>query len=277
MSEEKPQKPEKALVPVDERIVSFYDDEIRLVLIQDGDQQKAYVPVKPICEFLGVAWSPQLRRINRDPILSEVTSSVTVTVTEAGQRGQMLCLPLDYLNGWLFGINANRVKEGIRDRLLRYQRECYQVLAQAFTTTSEETDSPTVLALSQVRQMGLAIVRMAEEQIEFERRLVTTETRVDQAVLVYGDLTKRVEAIELRVSPGSPVTEEQASQISQSVKAVAIALGKQTKRNEFGAVYGELYRKFGVTSYKLLPTSKFEEAMKFLTQWHQDLMGDVPF
>lgn len=44
----------------------------------------------------------------------------------------MQYLPLDYLNGWLFGVNANRVKEGIRDNLIRYQRECYRVLADAF-------------------------------------------------------------------------------------------------------------------------------------------------
>ena len=39
------------------------------------------------------------------------------------------------------------------------------------------------------------------------------------------------------------------------VKAVVIALGTQMKRSEFGAVYGKLYRKFGITSYKLMPAS----------------------
>ena len=89
---------DNSLIPIEERTVLFYDDEIKLVVVQENEGQKAYVPVRPICEFLGVASSPQLRRINRDPILSEVASSVTVTVTEAGQRGQMLCLPIDYLN-----------------------------------------------------------------------------------------------------------------------------------------------------------------------------------
>ena len=59
--------------------------------------------------------------------------------------------------------------------------------------------------------------------------------------------------------------------------AVAIAQGRQTKQNEFGGVYGELYRKFEITSYKLLPASKFDEAMKFLTEWHISLTGDSPF
>ena len=79
---------ENALVPVEEQAVTFYDDEIRLVIVQQGDRQQAFVPVRPIGEFLEVTWSPQLRRINRDPILFEVTTSVTVTVTETGQYGR---------------------------------------------------------------------------------------------------------------------------------------------------------------------------------------------
>ena len=93
-----------------------------------------------------------------------------------------------------------------------------------------------------------------------------------------GDHERRLEEIESTLTDtGRNVTPEQASQISQGAKPVAIALGKQTKKNEFGAVYGEMYRKFGITGYKLLPARRFEEAIRFLTEWHQTLVGDVPF
>jgi hypothetical protein len=36
-------------------------------------------------------------------------------------------------------------------------------------------------------------------------------------------------------------------------------------------------RKFGITSYKLLPTHRFEEAMKFLTEQYTTLTGEAPF
>ena len=65
------------------------------------------------------------------------------------------------------------------------------------------------------------------------------------------------------------ITEDQASQISQAVKAVALAIGKKSGRNEFGAIYGELYRKFGITSYKELPARRFQEAMRLLTEWYE--------
>jgi hypothetical protein len=176
----------------------------------------------------------------------------------------MQCLPLDYLNGWLFGINANRVKEEIRPRVIRYQEEAYIVLRDAF----QETAAPDSLA--QVEQLGHALITLAREQREFDRRLGTAETELD-------DVKQRVVALEGRVAPGAPVTEEQASQLSQAVKAVAIKMSQKTGRNEFGGVYGELYRKFGITSYKLLPGDRFQEAMDFLTNWHQSLVGDEPF
>jgi len=51
---------------------------------------------------------------------------VAVTTTPSGSgvgggRQEMLALPLDYVSGFLFGINADRVKPEVRDRLIHYQ------------------------------------------------------------------------------------------------------------------------------------------------------------
>ena len=45
----------------------------------------------------------------------------------------MLCLPIEYLNGFLFKINPNKVKdEKVRERIIRYQKECYRALYEYF-------------------------------------------------------------------------------------------------------------------------------------------------
>jgi len=49
-----------------------------------------------------------------DAVLSEAARFVAVTATEADGRREMLCLSLDYLNAWLFGVSAARVKPTIR-------------------------------------------------------------------------------------------------------------------------------------------------------------------
>ena len=271
------------LTVIDRRGVTFYDDEITAVMAldPDKDQVQVFIPLRPICGFLGVQWAAQSKRIRRDPVLSSVAVSVSVMDTQStpAQHRAMTCLPLDYLNGWLFGINANRVKDEVRERLIRYQRECYRVLADAFLERLPPAElPPSTATLIQVREMGLAIARMAEEQIEFDRRLVAAEGRIDKAAAVYGDLTKRVITLEKRTAPGEAITDEQASQLSQAVKAVAMELGEQTGKNEYGGVYGELYRRFGITSYKLLPAGKFREAMDWLSEWYSSIAGgDVPF
>ncbi len=269
---------EKALVPLEERTVIFYDDELTAVLVHVGGEEQVFVPVRPLCDYLGVDWSAQFRRLSRDAVLSEVQATVAITATD-GRIREQVCLPLDYLNGWLFGVSAERVKPEIRERLVRYQKECYRVLARAFVKEPTASDvSPTTATLLQVREMGRAIMQMAEEQIEFERRLTTTESRLERAAQVYGDLTRRLTTLEQKLSPGQAVTEEQASQISQAVKAVALALGKASGRNEFGGVYGELYRKFGVASYRMLPARRFQDAMNFLAEWYESVTGGpLPF
>jgi hypothetical protein len=57
-----------------------------------------------------------------------------------------------------------------------------------------------------------------------------------------------------------------------------LELGKTTKRNEYGAIYGEVYRREGITSYKLLPAHRFETVMRWLAEWYKQVTDkDLPF
>jgi hypothetical protein len=125
--------------------------------------------------------------------------------------------------------------------------------------------------------MGLAIARMAEEQMEFDRRLGVTEATMQETAVTVDGMRDDIELLKARTDPGEAVTQSQAMQISQAVKAVARELGKQTKRNEYGGVYGELYRRYEITSYKELPSAKFDECLAWLTDWHKSLTSDNPF
>ncbi len=81
-----------------------------------------YVPVRPVVDALGLSWSGQNGRINRDPVLSNIARFVRVTRTNSsGGNPNMMALPLEFINGWMFGINASRAKPEIKDRLIRYR------------------------------------------------------------------------------------------------------------------------------------------------------------
>jgi hypothetical protein len=256
---------EKALVPVEQKTVAFYEDEVTAVRLNSGE---VYVPIRPICDNLGVTLAGQRERINRDPVLAEEVTSVSVTLTQ--QAREMICLPLKFVPGWLFGINANRVKPEIRERLIRYQRECYDVLAEAFTE-GRLTADPSFDALLASDSPAAMAYKMAQALQIMARQQLLLESRVD-------DHEGRLEAIEGQLGdPGRYISPDQAMQLSQAVKTVAMKLSKASGRNEYGGVYGELYRKFGITSYKQLPAAKFDEAMKWLNEWREGIEGDLPF
>ena len=102
-----------------------------LLVIEDnlGDR---FVVVRPIVDALGLSWSGQHERLNRHPVLSS-TVRVTRTVAEDGKDREMVALPLEQFHGWLFTIDASRVKPEAKDKLLAYQRECFDVLHSYFT------------------------------------------------------------------------------------------------------------------------------------------------
>lgn len=103
--------------------VNFHNQTLT-TLEKDGKQ---YVAMKPICENIGLDWVSQHKRIQRKEALNSVMVIMTTTGND-GKKYEMLCLPIEVLNGWLMGVDENRVKPEIKDTLVMYQKECYKAL-----------------------------------------------------------------------------------------------------------------------------------------------------
>lgn len=103
--------------------VDFYGQSLTVVTASD----QRLVAMKPICEGIGLSWHGQFERIRRDEVLSEAIRIIR-TPSEGGEQSTA-CLPLEMLNGWLFGIDVSRCREEIRPALIQYKRECYTALA----------------------------------------------------------------------------------------------------------------------------------------------------
>ena len=103
--------------------VNFHGQTL-IAIPKDG---QLYVGMKVICENIGIDWRSQRQRIMRNEVMK--AGVVMITTPSKGGKQETLCLPLPMLNGWLFGIDVNRVKESAtRDLLIQYQRECFGVL-----------------------------------------------------------------------------------------------------------------------------------------------------
>ncbi|MEA4863354.1 MAG: phage antirepressor N-terminal domain-containing protein [Victivallaceae bacterium] len=106
--------------------IDFQGDKI-LVVVKNGTP---YVALKPISDALGLAWPRQFTSLKKNKILMEGITNLVIP--SAGGVQEMVCLPLKFLNGWLFRIDINRYSGERLQKLEEYQRECYDVLNDYF-------------------------------------------------------------------------------------------------------------------------------------------------
>jgi hypothetical protein len=268
------EKSSVALVPRAVREVTFYGDVLLVALVGDIP----YVAIRPITEFLGLEWGSQYNRIKRDDVLNEEAHLVLMAGADGKQR-DMFSLPLEFLPGWLFGVTPSRARPEYKEKLTRYRRDCFRVLWQAFQADLIQY-SPVATALSplaEVRGLALAVAQMAEQQMELQAQVTSTNAKMDQAIVIVGDLERRLKEVEEKTSPKSVITNTQATEISNQVKALAELLTqKYPGKNHYQSVFGELYRRFGVSSYKLIRQEHYQTVLDFLERWRKAAQKEDP-
>lgn len=169
-----------ALTPVE-----FHGATLSVILINGV----LHVALKPICEAIGLDWKAQQDRIKRHPVLNSVGVITTSTGTD-GKQYDMLMLPLDKLDGWLFGVSVRRVRPELRERLTQYQAECFDALARHFGTAVPRQDiaapvnihaqpepaiDPAALLLSGQSSMPLALSDAQQAALDKQAWLLAHE------------------------------------------------------------------------------------------------------
>lgn len=106
--------------------VPFYGDSLEAV--QDSSGQ-VWVSLRRCCDALGVTMQGQLEKLKQKPWCS--IKEIVIHDAE-GKSQPATVIDLDTLPGWLFSIHEMKVREDIRPKLVRFQREAAKVLADHF-------------------------------------------------------------------------------------------------------------------------------------------------
>jgi hypothetical protein len=238
-----------------------------------------YVHFARLCDNLGLSRPSAARRVQQHEVLQD--GFVTLRVVTDGGVQALQCLRVDLVPLWLAAISARRVKPELRVKVVRYQREAAQVLWQAFrpqVVPDEAVPVGTALGeLQRIADLGRAITRLAEQQMDLEREQQRLEGRMDGAARVIRAVQSRLDGFELRLltveertTPEAPINEGQAAEIKERVKGLAQLLTvRDASKNHYQGIFAELYRRFGVSSYKLIPQAKYPAVLAFLDDWRE--------
>lgn len=281
-----------ALVPVEQRSIDFYGDELIAMRTDDGT---IWVPIRHLCDALGVERTAQMRRIERDPVLNAELRNAPVTLPD-GRTFEMACLPLKYVRGWLFGINTNRVKEEIRDKLIQYQREVIEIIDRHFGRPIP-ADSLDETMMEAMRDNAIKQAQLWEALIAEQRRLRAAEAYLAEVDDRLGDhdrtlwaheralnelrslqqeqsqtLTRLSDTVRLLPAPEGAIDAAQKAAIKALVDDLVAAAQERgirlgQGRNDYPAVWDAFKRRFDLARYDELTVSRYEEAVSWLKTW----------
>jgi hypothetical protein len=137
--------------------------------------------------------------------------------------------------------------------------------------------------LLQVRDIGLALVQMAEEQMQIQGqveeitvRADAAHTRLDKAAEVVKGIGKRLTTVERRMLPYECISPEQATEVRLAVQRLGELLtGKAAKSrqpsekvsNFYSGIFTEIYNRTGAPRYELIRVEDYPGVMRFLEDW----------
>jgi hypothetical protein len=275
------------VTPRTEQVVDFDGDGIPVAATPDGEP---YVALRPITDHLGLDSRSQRRRAQADPVIAPRLRTLTLTAAD-GRRRDLLCLPLDLLPGYLFGIDTGRVKAALVDKLNRYRADCFRVLWEAFrgeawavrdvmvpsapSEASAGPSTPGVSGAALALEIATAVQHLARNQVEIEQRLADVAGRQDvMADYLRGfiaDTSRRLTDLERATGGEATITDGQATEISLAVKAIGQRLQAGGHREGYAQVYAAIYRRYRINTYKALPARAYDEVAGWLHRWYLEV------
>lgn len=143
--------------PVSPVTFTFDGDDLAVVAPPGGGH---WLVLAQLCAPFGLGADEQVKKLKR----LAWAQTVKITVWENNLRREVFCIHLRSVAGWLFTLNAGKVAPHLREKLVRYQRECADALADHFIGP---------------RGAGLSARDAAEQIAQLRREKAVLEAKVE--------------------------------------------------------------------------------------------------
>jgi hypothetical protein len=151
---------------------------------------RSWVALKPLCDALGIQSARQRERVEANP---EISWTHMYSTGSDGKQYQMLCIQIDHVGLWLYGINPNKVKPEIREKMYVFRQKLISVLYAAVTG---HLDTSMVQSLVQeIKSLHSIVSKLVDrvEVLETENLMLRTASQYRGSEAAYGMLARKAE------------------------------------------------------------------------------------
>lgn len=250
--------------------VIFDGDTLLAVVLEDG----VAVPVRNICEAIGLDLEAQNQNLRTHPVLSEGLRIVNVPV--GGRVRSVSAIVHRWIPFWLATIRPDQVKAEVRPKLVRYQTEVAFVLGALYGNelNPAPVGDPASVALQQQLQAVLREARLIREtflanqqelqqlraaQAETDNRISKHAEQLQVHDDLLTDLTDQLNHV-LTISAA------QQQVIKQAILRIAARYKKRHQRDIFARLFSEFCNDLNTPRYSALPAGKYDAALAWLRQ-----------
>jgi hypothetical protein len=247
----------------------FYGETFNAYLASD---RQWYIPIGEVCRALGVEMGSQRNRILRDEAISDRLANLPLeTPYQNTTRVQEVsCLNLRALPYWLGTIDASRVREAHRKKVILFKREFAEA---AWAVFRSEIVPPDMLA-----EMDVLLSQDEREYHEAMDELRRVRSRIDliagrldgeieRLSAELGDITGRLGTLESSLQSRQIVNSTQSKLIQDMIAIVALTLHEKTRKPKtqcFAEVHEDFKTAFRIPIYSFLPAEQMEAAIAYL-------------
>lgn len=248
----------------------FYGEVFKAYLTTD---RQWFIPILDVCNALGVDSEGQRQRILRDEAIADrlVNLPIETPYRDATRIQEVACLNLRALPYWLGTIDAKRIKEQHRKKVILYKREFAEAAWAVFRSDMIPSDLLAEMDAHLPPQEREYLEAM-DQLRQARKKIDMLSGKLDEELAKVGaeleDLTGRLGTLEEMLANKKIVNPAQARLLQEMIAAVSEAKHAKTKKTKsqcFAEVHEEFKSAFQVHIYSILPEEQLEAATTFLS------------
>ena len=247
----------------------FYGEVFKAYLASD---RQWYIPVNDVCAALDIDSRSQRRRIQDDEAISHRLMNIPMeTPYQDSTRIQdVSCLNLRALPYWLGTIDARRVKEEYRKKVILFKREFAEAAWAVFRSDMVPSDMLAEMDAN-LPQQEREYLEAMDQMRQVRKKLDLLSGRLDDELSKVGaelqDISGRLGTLEESLIGKQIVNPAQARLLQEMIASVAEVKHTKTKKPKsqcFAEVHEEFKSAFQVHIYSILPEEQLQAAITFL-------------